>query len=577
MDDLNWCLLGGFLVDAAHDVAEEDSEFFGDGLPAIVGCGRLRCAECGESVRQVPGRVPVEGSEASEVYALPDWRTSAKFEDEDPPVVLRFYACACHLWVERDVRPLRDPDRDPDQPVFPWQCVGHPRTALPLVLDGETVDATTDFGALCRRMLTGGAPASARAPERELPTGWVRKLYVRLTGTEAADAMAAAMRDFLGDADPRVRGGALLFFRTFPTAAGPALVDACETLADPSWDAPDPVHGGRPLRDRAIAALAAYLLTTRDAKAARVALGALAGTGNLRPLLLAWLERDPEALLVAVTRGAVSASPEDVLSAVAEAAPEHVAEAAGLAVGRGASVSDAIAWAANVSPTASDEARAGARAWHDHGYAIPRGNARALAKSARSPAAVAVLLRAWHRGGDPARALAAHLASMVVDADPDVCGLALAFFAEAPDAPDRGALKAAFALPGLASRKNPFAPGDLRSSAARALAARLPSLSIPDRDAVRAEALVPYRAGSVIRGLCEHDLRWVLDNLDALLSGTPAVLPDVLKAAYSANRSLTPLVVTALARVPPRFVREAVMALPPGPLRDEALTLIPSR
>jgi hypothetical protein len=96
------------------------------------------------------------------------------------------------------------------------------------------------------------------------------------------------------------------------------------------------------------------------------------------------------------------------------------------------------------------------------------------------------------------------------------------------------------------------------------------------RERLRQRATAPLGAGPVIAGLAAADLRWVLENVAAILAGTPAVLPDVLTAVRAAGRPVQPVIVAALRHIPPRFVREAIVAtIPEGLERVEALTLVP--
>lgn len=251
MTSPNFCADGGYVVGARRVLAEDPTEFFSPDLPDTIGCNQLLCQRCGEGVRSAVGVVPKKGVTPSQIFDAADWESSPKLlQTERAPIVNRFYCCRCTYWLENSEHATEDPDRDPIDPVFPWRCGGHPIVSVPFDLDGETIDASTDFEELCRRVFTKGAPPDAREAEHTI-TGWIQKLYVRLTGSPVADKVSTAIAGLLADDDTQLRGCALVFFSLFPGASG---ADQVARLARNQLDlfegTNDPTHPSWSLVDR---------------------------------------------------------------------------------------------------------------------------------------------------------------------------------------------------------------------------------------------------------------------------------------------------------------------------------------
>jgi hypothetical protein len=113
------------------------------------------------------------------------------------------------VWEETSEHRLDEPDPTVGDPHLPWRCAGHPLVELPHDIDGERVEAG-NITELTQRSLAGWIPAGARPHDRERAT-WTIRLYVRLRGTLAGDAVAQAVAESLEDPQPRVRAMALNF------------------------------------------------------------------------------------------------------------------------------------------------------------------------------------------------------------------------------------------------------------------------------------------------------------------------------------------------------------------------------
>lgn len=229
MSEPTYCPEGGWIV-STHPVPEDAADHWVSAVRDIIGCNRLNCLACGRKVRSAPNLRPRDGDLAEhlgEMAASDDWSALPYLERSHG---CRLYACACfhRHEVSRHLAEERDPDRRPDI-TFPWACGGHPPPALPLDVDGWTIDGTTDVAALAQRALTEGAPDTASMGFREYPAGWLGRIYYRLRGLPEADTLALAVGELLRSAAPDVIGGALAFYRLWPDAAG---VEQVLALAD---------------------------------------------------------------------------------------------------------------------------------------------------------------------------------------------------------------------------------------------------------------------------------------------------------------------------------------------------------
>jgi hypothetical protein len=245
-----------------------------------VGCNNLRCPDCGEAVRS----------------------------DGQPGRTVRRYWCACreHLetwayWVGGEPEDLYPED-------LSWYCDGHPNLTLPVVLDGVTLDAGTDWAAVAAAAM---AEEPFRPPGIDIRQAWLVRLFHLLPQERAA--LGAAIAGLLDATDPRLVRGALDFFATERKAPGAERIAAMVT-ARRGWLAatPDPRTPSVPLLDGAALLLHVRLLETgratdRPALAAAKEL-ALSGVGP-HDTAATLLDHDPK-WLWANARSLVRASPD---------------------------------------------------------------------------------------------------------------------------------------------------------------------------------------------------------------------------------------------------------------------------
>jgi hypothetical protein len=185
---MNKCALGGHLVDGATALPTDPVDHDDEALP-ILGCQRLRCAQCGKDVGST-----TEGGD-------------------------RLYKCACRQAPIPRGNGLALDEPDADRPQnLPWACAGHPLAELPHDFDGVTVTAD-GIEALVLRSLGGWLPPGARAEDRARAY-WVGRLYVRLQGTPHAAKIPAVCAAAMDHADVATRSRALQFFLSFPLPVG---------------------------------------------------------------------------------------------------------------------------------------------------------------------------------------------------------------------------------------------------------------------------------------------------------------------------------------------------------------------
>lgn len=184
--ELSYCPLGGYLV--RGDLPNEPVDHDVEGLSRL-GCNRLRCGQCHESVRSV-----LTGG-------------------------VRQYECRCSHWTQQCAEsPLDDPEPDQRTPSVPWRCEGHPRAELPMMLDGVEVTAA-NLTELITRSLHGWTPPGAH-PEAKLGAYWAARMYVRFEKTVHADVVVRAAVAGLDAPDPLARARAQHFFYLVPLPVG---------------------------------------------------------------------------------------------------------------------------------------------------------------------------------------------------------------------------------------------------------------------------------------------------------------------------------------------------------------------
>jgi hypothetical protein len=245
--DLNQCKNGGYCVSAKEWLPAEPFDFDWVQLSPIVGCNRLHCGDCNVEVRSLVGFELGSGLSENEVYALVEAGDTSRFT---PSPASRIYACRHFNTVAKQFfRAVAENDYDP---FTPWSCGGHPQLTLPAVLEGVAVDERSDWSELARRSFAGTLGVSLHpSVDREFGF-WLQRLC-RLVGLPVAAEIARAAAAQVLDPDPRVRLGAIVFFRLGWNAPGaelmaPALRDHPELFAD-VLVAPDPITLERQLLD----------------------------------------------------------------------------------------------------------------------------------------------------------------------------------------------------------------------------------------------------------------------------------------------------------------------------------------
>jgi hypothetical protein len=244
----NLCKTGGYLVSGEEWLPSEPFDFDWVQLSPIVGCNRLTCGTCGVEVRSVLGYELPNDVEASELYDLigaGDYARLTKSPNK------RIYACRHERAVAKSFY-RAEPEND-FAPWTPWTCGGHPALSLPTVLEGVAIDEHTDWGHLARQSFSGKLGVSLH-PSVDRERGfWLRRLCRLLGDSPIATKIALAAADQLLDPDPRVRLGAIVFFRLGWDEPGseklaPALRDHRELFEDVLVEG-DPITLERQLLD----------------------------------------------------------------------------------------------------------------------------------------------------------------------------------------------------------------------------------------------------------------------------------------------------------------------------------------
>jgi hypothetical protein len=231
---LNHCNAGGYCVSANEWLPVEAFDFDWVQLSPIIGCNRLRCGKCGIDVRSMLGfELPPDlQATEEEVYALVDAGDSSRFTKSPK---CRIYACRHFSTVARSF--FRAQPENDYAPYTPWGCGGHPGLSLPAVLEGVAIDPHTDWGKLARQSFAGTLGVSLHPSVDREPGFWLMRLYRLLAEQPVAPKIAHAAADAVLDPDPRVRLGAIVFFRLGWNAPGaermaPALRDHPALFAD---------------------------------------------------------------------------------------------------------------------------------------------------------------------------------------------------------------------------------------------------------------------------------------------------------------------------------------------------------
>ncbi len=230
MDVLRYCEHGGRVVGDFIEVPDEPTRYDHSAAPEV-GCSRLVCRNCGAPVRNHPGVGGIRPlyTRIGKLYAAEDWSTLPWLES----IAARLYACRCQVWLEGASHLMSDPDAEPEDPVLPWRCIGHPPPELPAEVHGARIEPEMDFDPLVRQAFANEAPEPARAHHsfRTFPASWVTALWLQLAGLPAADSLADSVARCLQSDERWLRGSALYFFRRLPSAGG--FADVLELAEQP--------------------------------------------------------------------------------------------------------------------------------------------------------------------------------------------------------------------------------------------------------------------------------------------------------------------------------------------------------
>jgi len=237
---MNICENDGYLVGAQAELPSDPTDFMWIGREPTVGCNRLRCAGCGETVRQNPGWL-VRSDELlvdrrariDELRRREDWDGLTYVRRDD---TYRIYVCRCGYESEDFREPLAHPEAD-DGPGRRWiqfRCAGHPGVALPFVIDGVTLSTVDEVVAAARRGFAGWRPEPMGAAE--VRGTWTSRLHGRAQRTELASRIERLTVECFSDGDERIRAGALRFLRRHRNLDGDrvAVSWALDGPSDPS-------------------------------------------------------------------------------------------------------------------------------------------------------------------------------------------------------------------------------------------------------------------------------------------------------------------------------------------------------
>ncbi|MFT7580185.1 MAG: hypothetical protein ACI9MR_001852 [Myxococcota bacterium] len=317
---LNRCTEDGWLVAAEFEVPAAPYDF-AFGRP-ILGCNHLSCRRCGEDVRQAAGfALGQPAPSPSELFGHNDWAALVGSGALVANAETRLYACSCAVFVmSADYRSVADPSGENEVAPLPsgWRCGGHPRVAVPFVLDGIPIGPGTDFDDWVSAALAGQSQGQPPAFTAQYASCETERLYILLAHTPLAASVSTAVSKRLGDSSAETRIAAAEFFEALPASAG------AEQLAIVARDHADSWRGVAHPRSR-VRTLADPL---GKALAARLAVRTSAGADADAVIrqsardLARWPDRAPPQLLdalVAVDRDWLANAAPDVLAST----PNH--------------------------------------------------------------------------------------------------------------------------------------------------------------------------------------------------------------------------------------------------------------
>ncbi len=199
---------GGYCVSADEWLPDDVFDYDWVQLSPIVGCNRLLCSSCGADVRSALGVAIPDEVDPKDAYELMGAHDLSRFS---PSPSCRAYACRClKANVTSFFQARSENDMDPGTP---WHCGGHPLASLPMILESVEIDVEADWRQLARRSFAGELGVSLHASVDREYGFWLQRLYRLLDRLPLAAEISNAAADQSLDPNPRVRLGAIVFFR----------------------------------------------------------------------------------------------------------------------------------------------------------------------------------------------------------------------------------------------------------------------------------------------------------------------------------------------------------------------------
>ena len=229
----HYCHLGGRLVNGLMAIPSAPFDYVWEKGP-LIGCNNLFCKDCNSPVMQWPGLALRANAGRFQVpTSQPGWEKAiaSGIFDRDPES--RLYGCCCSVRTETQFRDLEAEEDDFTDPVPSWYCAGHPPLVPGDSVDGIPINNDANLVSSIQASLAGNNPAAAPDFTAEYPACWVHRLYRVFHPDKLAGAISRMVATHLTATEPRLRGGALDFFRREPLAPG------VERLAESAIQTPD--------------------------------------------------------------------------------------------------------------------------------------------------------------------------------------------------------------------------------------------------------------------------------------------------------------------------------------------------